>query len=255
MDTPPPIGLEPPDRPNESAHRVALTRWSVVGRAAGTSPSPSRELAREQICRGYWYPLYVFLRRKGHSAETAEEHVQGFFLEVFEKNLLAVADPGRGKFRTFLLTTLERYVAHRVREANTLKRGGSIDIHLFGTGDAERRYADFPSRELSAEAAFDRAWAIAVLENVLAELESEYQATPETFAALRPYLIADGETRPYREVATELGTTPLNVKVMVHRIRARYRKLLDETLRATVEHEGDLEEEREALLRALCLPT
>lgn len=251
MDTPPPAGLEPPVRADAAARQVALTRWSVVGRAADVVSSPARDLAREQICRGYWYPLYVYLRRKGHAAEGAEEYVQAFFLEIFEKNILATADPDRGKFRTFLLTALIRFVGHRQREANAEKRGGKLQVHSLEVGDAERRYLDFASRDLTPEAAFDRAWAIAVLEIVLQHLEAEYIDKPDVFAALRPYLIAESDGQSYQEVAQVLGTTALNVKVMVHRLRNRYRKLLDEHLRATVDDVSELEDERRALFAAL----
>lgn len=269
MVTPPPAGLEPnngceldsglePDTKQEpgsakadASHRVALTRWSVVGRASESVSSPAREIAREQICRGYWYPMYVYLRRKGHVAEVAEEYVQGFFLELFDKNVLASAEPGRGKFRTFLLTALVRYVGHCQRESMAMKRGGHVRIETLESGEAENRYAAFASRELTPEAAFDRAWALAVLDNVLRSLEAEHQDRPGFFAAIRPYLTTEAEAKPYAETARELGMSELNVKVTVHRLRVRYRKLLDEHLRATVEGTDSLEEERRVLMNAL----
>lgn len=251
MTTPPPAGLEPRETPSDADHRVALTRWSVVGRAAGAISSPARELAREEICRGYWYPMYVYLRRKGHAAEVSEEYVQGFFLELFDKNVLAAADPERGKFRTFLLTALVRYVGHCQRESAAVKRGGGLRIETLEAGEAEHRYAAFASRELPPEAAFDRAWALAVLDNVLQLLEAEHREKPDFFKAIRPYLTTETDAKSYAETAKELGITALNMKVIVHRLRARYRKLLDQQLSATIEGPRDLEEERRVLLNAL----
>jgi RNA polymerase sigma factor (sigma-70 family) len=250
METPPPAGLAPGRSPSQ-AHRVSATRWSVVSRAAMAGPCEQREQARDDICRNYWYPMYVYLRRKGHAATVAEDFVQGFFLELFEKNHLAAADPERGRFRTFLLTALQRYAAHRLREGYALKRGGNVQMHSLGDVEAETRYAKVAAFEATPEAAFDRAWAVTLLENVLASLADEYQDRADLFDALRPYLTADSQLIPYSETASRLGMTALNVKVTVHRLRARYRKLLDDQLRATLDDDGDLEEERAALIRAI----
>lgn len=233
--------------------RLSATRWSVVARAAQPGNVPERETARDFLCRTYWYPLFVFLRRKGHSASHAEDLVQGFFLQLFEKDLLAAADPQRGRFRTYLLTALSHFAAHDYRDQQAIKRGGSRTFEPLDTADADRRYLAMASRDACPESAFERAWAVTLLESVLAELQAEYADNTELFAALRPYLTADTEQLPYADTARQLGVSALNIKVSVHRLRARYRRLLDQQLLATVEDPAELDEERAALFQALSL--
>ena len=248
--TPPPSGLQP-SAESMTSPRVAMTRWSVVARAASAMSEPQREAARSDLCRIYWYPMYVFLRRRGSSSSEAEDLVQGFFVELFEKNLLAAADPDRGRFRTFLLTSLTHYASHEHRREMALRRGGGQQIRSLVDIDADHRYASTAALSATPEAAFDRAWAMTLLNLVLDQLQQEYAERPEFFAALRPYLTADDGQVPYRETAERLGVDPLSIKVAVHRLRGRYRKLLDQQLMATVGDSSDLAEERAELFRAL----
>ncbi len=231
--------------------RLSATRWSVVARAAQSGNVPERETARDLLCRTYWYPLFVFLRRKGHSATHAEDLVQGFFLQLFEKDLLAAADPLRGRFRTYLLTSLSHFAAHDYRDQQALKRGGTRGVEPLDTSEADRRYLAMAARDSSPESAFERAWAVTLLEAVLAKLQAEYSDNAAFFAALRPYLTTDTGQLPYADTARQLGISALNIKVSVHRLRARYRRLLDQQLLSTVEDPADLDEERAALFRAL----
>jgi RNA polymerase sigma factor (sigma-70 family) len=225
------------------------THWSVVLNARAAD-SKQAKAALETLCRTYWYPLYAFVRRLGHSPHDAEDLIQGFFAQCVEKNYLHTADERKGRFRSFLLVALKGFLANEWDRARTRKRGGD---RQFISLDAEQRYATEPSESLSPDKLFERRWALTLLENVLAKLKAEQLAAGRgaVFDALQPVLTSSGRGTPYADLAERLGLTENAVKVAVHRLRQRYRELLEQEIANTVASPDEIAEERRYLLRVL----
>jgi RNA polymerase sigma-70 factor (ECF subfamily) len=232
--------------------RFPTTCWSRVARA-GDPADPEARAALEGLCRDYWYPLYAFVRRRGLDPEEASDVIQGFFTDVLDRGALTGVDPDRGRFRAFLRGACSHYLAHHRAHDRALKRGGGrtpIPIDLL---DAEGRYGREPVHELTADRLFERRWAVALLERVLAQLAAEAAATskPGLFDRLRPMLEGDNPAESYREVASALGMTEGAVKAAAHRLRARYRALLRAEVARTVVEEADVDGELGELITAL----
>lgn len=228
------------------------TRWSVVVNAADSDTQLSRE-ALEQLCRTYWFPLYTYTRRRGLSAHDAEDATQEFFARLVEKNWVAQADRSRGRFRSFLLMAMSRFLANRFKMENARKRGGDHKhVPLLDMDTAETRYGHEPADTATPEQAFERQWALTLLEVVLAKLRSEFESGDKTalFDLLKPCL-SGGELQPYSELAEKLGTSESNIKVNVHRMRERYRALLRNEIAQTVTSEDEIDGELKHLFRAL----
>ena len=223
------------------------THWSVVLNARAPD-SKTAKAALESLCTVYWYPLYAFVRRLGHSPHDAEDLIQGFFAQCIEKNYLHTADQEKGRFRSFLLVALKRFLANEWDRARTRKRGGDRQIISL---DAEERYAAEPAESLSPDKLFERRWALTLLENVLNKLKAEQAEAGRLaiFTELQPVLTSRGT--PYAELAKRLGLTESAVKVAVHRLRQRYRELLEYEIANTVSSPADIPDERRYLLRVL----
>jgi RNA polymerase sigma factor (sigma-70 family) len=230
-----------------SAQWFLTTHWSVVCNARAPDSDKARA-ALETLCAAYWYPLYAFARRLGHSPHDAEDLIQGFFAQCIEKNYLQTADQKKGRFRSFLLIALKRFLANEWDRARTLKRGGGRQLISL---NAEQRYASEPAEALSPDKLFERRWAMTLLENVIAKLKAEQAAAGRLaiFTELQAVLTARGT--PYAELATRLNITESAVKVAVHRLRQRYRELLEQEIANTVSSPEDIAEERRYLLRIL----
>lgn len=228
------------------------TRWSVV-LAAGRASSPDSEQALAELCRTYWYPLYAYTRRRGHSREEAEDLTQAFFARFLERNYVAGLASERGKFRAFLLACLKHFLANEWEKAGRQKRGGGIrDLSLDWAGAEERlqsRLADPSNPEL----AFDREWALALLERVIHRLEAEQASEGKTafFAAAKGFLMAGTDHDPQARVAAELNIEPGALRVAVHRLRQRYRKLLRDEIAQTLADPAQVEDELRSLRAAL----
>ena len=229
----------------------AATRWTVVA-AAGRNESLQADQALEQLCQIYWYPLYAYVRRCGYESHEAEDLTQEFFARLLAKNYLADADREKGRFRSFLLVSLKHFLANEWDRKNAQKRGGrhphiSLDAHA-----AETRYRTEPVHELSADKVLDREWAVTLLEQVLRRLDAEYASAGKAgqFNQFKPYLTAGRDSIPYAVVAAKLGTTEGAVKVTVHRMRRRYRKLLREEIAHTVASPAEIDAEIRHLFAA-----
>lgn len=228
------------------------THWSVV-LAAGQGDSTRGRAALERLCRDYWYPLYAFVRRLGHGAHDAEDLVQGFFAVCLEKNYLGAAEQSKGRFRSFLLVALKRFMANERDRQRALKRGGaSVPVSLDSL-TAEQRYALEPAEVLTAEKLYDRRWALTLLDRVLARLQSEQTAAGKAtqFDCLKECITSGERGTPYAELGARLSLTEGAVKVAVHRLRQRYRALLEEEIAHTVATPEEVDEERRHLLRSL----
>lgn len=227
------------------------TRWSMVLTARGNDTHARAAL--EQLCQVYWYPLYAFVRRLGHSAHDAEDLVQGFFEECLGKNYIANAEEAKGRFRTFLLIALKRFLGHEREKVHAQKRGGKQSPVALDALTAEQRYALEPPEHLTAERIFERRWALTLLERVLARLREEQSAGGNlpSFDVLKDTLTSAGRGTPYAKLAEQLHTTEGAVKVAVHRLRRRYRELLEEEIANTVSAPEEIAEERRHLLKVL----
>jgi RNA polymerase sigma factor (sigma-70 family) len=227
------------------------THWSLV-LAAGERASPDAEQALAALCRTYWYPLFAFLRRKGHDFAEAEDLTQGFFTALLEKDFLKDVDRERGRFRSFLLAALKHYTAKQHRAARAQKRGGGLGLFSIDCSEAEHRYQQEPFHEVTPESLFDHHWATTVIERVLEALAADHAGKTALFAELKGYL--DGSNpAPYREAAERFGMTEGALKVAVHRLRQRFGVLLRNEIARTVARPEEIEDELQALFKALRL--
>ena len=234
------------------AGRFATTHWSVV-LTAGRPGSAHYQQALETLCRTYWFPLYAYLRRRGYDGAQAEDHTQAFFAYLLARHGLRLADPKRGKFRSFLLGALKHFLANERARAQAQKRGGNQTILSLDLDKAESQYALEPRDELSPERLFERSWALTVLERAMARLQAE-ATTPKKkklFECLKTYLTADKSSIRYHDAAEQLGMSDGAVKTAVHRLRRRYRELLREEIAQTVSTEDQIDEEIRDLFAAL----
>jgi len=227
------------------------TRWSVVRAAASTQPSQARQ-ALEILCSTYWYPLYAYIRHRGNSAEDAKDLIQEFFARFIEKDCLKDVDPAKGKFRSFLLASVNHFLSNEWDRAKTFKRGGGVTFLPLDFAAAEERHVRGSAQDLSPERLFDRAWALTLLESALVRLRREYAESGKGahFDRLKGSLT--GEDRvPYRDLGVELGLSEGAVKVAVHRLRRRYRDLLLEEIAHTLAEGESVDEELRHLLSAI----
>jgi RNA polymerase sigma factor (sigma-70 family) len=230
----------------------ATTRWSLV-LAAGQRCSPQSSAALATLCENYWYPLYAYVRRRGHDADEAQDFTQAYFARLLEKNDLAAADPGRGRFRAFLLTSLKHFLANEWDRARAEKRGGGRSVLSIDFGTAEERYRAEPSHDLTPEKIFERRWALVLLENVLARLhdESAQAGKADSFDRLKGFLTGEQAAVTYGKLAVELNTSEGAVKVAIHRLRRRYRELLRAEIEETVADAQEIDQEIRDLFSAL----
>jgi len=207
----------------------------------------------ETLCRGYWFPLYVYLRRHGYDSHQAEDYTQAFFCRVLEKQVLRLADSKRGRFRSFLLATLKNFLADERDRARAQKRGGGRKLLSIDFNEAENQYALEPAVRLSPEKLFDKSWALTVLERTMACLKTELarKNKKELFDHLKIYLTAEKGSIPYRDTAAELNMTEAAVRTAVHRLRRHYRKSLRDEIAQTVATEDQIDEEIDDLFAAL----
>jgi RNA polymerase sigma-70 factor (ECF subfamily) len=207
--------------------------------------SPQSDEALETLCRTYWFPLYAFVRRLGHSAQDAEDFTQEFFARLLKKEYLQSAEREKGRFRTFLLVALKHFLANEWDRQHAQKRGGHAPILSIDQEEAESRLALESARSLQPDALFDRQWAVTLLDRTLSRLREEYVATgrAKLFEHLRGCLAKDESAPPYGQIAAELNLTDAAVKMAAHRLRARYRDILREEIRDTVHSPQEIDEE------------
>ncbi|MBN1806972.1 MAG: hypothetical protein JW837_17120 [Sedimentisphaerales bacterium] len=234
------------------AGRFATTHWSVVLQA-GRPKAPGYQEALQTLCRIYWFPLYVYLRRQGYDNQQAEDYTQAFFCRILEKKVLGMADSRRGKFRSFLLSTLKHFLSDEYDRASAQKRGGGRRILSIDFKGAENQYNLEPADNLSPEKLFDKSWALTVLDRTMSRLKEEMvsQNKESLFEHLKIYLTAGKGSIPYCDRAVEMNMTEGNVKTAVHRLRRRYRKLLRDEIAQTVTADDQIDEEIDDLFNAL----
>src|SRR5438093_9169077 len=231
------------------AGSFATTHWSVV-LLAGQAESPHGAEALEKLCRTYWYPLYVYVRRQGNSPEDAQDLTQIFFSRLLEKNCFAKADRERGKFRTFLLGSLKNFLVNEWKRAGRLKRGGDLTFLSFDANAAEERYAGEQIDETNPANDFERQWAVTLIEQVFTTLRREYASADKAqlFEALKVFIWGDKAPGSYAEIGRQLNLTEGTVKVAVHRLRQRFRELLRAEVAHTVARPEDIDGELRHLI-------
>jgi RNA polymerase sigma factor (sigma-70 family) len=236
------------------ANRFYTTRWSVVLLSAQSQSSDCKE-AFAELCRLYWYPLYGFIRYRGYSAEDAQDLAQGFFLHLIERKTLRRVDRSKGKFRSFLLASLQNYLSNEAERARCLKRGGRAEIVYLDIERAEERYSVEPVETLTPEKIFDARWAMALLGQAMNRLNREYlaQGKTTTFEALNAFLdpINSKELPTYEDVAARLKISVGSVKTLIHRLRKQYTAFVREEISRTVSNSADVDAEIHHLCEAL----
>ena len=233
-----------------SAARFNTTHWSVVLNAKDGG-TPDAGAALEELCRTYWAPLYAYLRRHGSSPADAQDLVQGFFASLLERDGFAVVERERGKFRSFMLASLKHFTSNERERTQAQKRGGRYSFVPLDEAQAEENF--LAARDLPPDEVFARSWALAVIGQAIYLLREEY-AGPEravVFAALEPFLSSDRVTRPYAELAAQLGLSESGVKMAVQRMRRRFGELLRGEIARTVGSAAEVDEEIRALFAAL----
>jgi len=229
----------------------ATTRWSLIA-AAQDASAPAARQALADLCSAYWFPVYAYVRRRGHDHHAAQDLTQGFFARLLEKNDLAAADRTRGRFRSFLLTACQHFLANQHDHDTAKKRGGGrVHVALDFTS-ADGRYSHEPADATTPERLFARQWALGLLERVLAGLRDEYEGSgrAKLFYALKECLTGATEAR-YAGLADRLRMTEGAVKVAVHRLRQRYKDRLRSAIAETVATPDEVEDEIRDLFAAL----
>jgi DNA-directed RNA polymerase specialized sigma24 family protein len=237
---------------NPSIVSFPSTCWSRVV-AARDRAKPEAQEALAQLCAAYWYPIYAFIRRKGNGSDQALDLTQDYFARMLKRDTVAAADPAKGRFRSFLLADCTRFLTDAHQHAHAAKRGGGVPPLSIDARDAEGRYLREPSHDRTAERLFERTWALALLQAVLAQLRREYERSDRgaAFDALKVVLTEGPKSASHAELARRLGTTPGAVQVAVHRLRRRYRDLVRHAIAATVDDTVDVEDEIRDLFAAL----
>src|SRR5579864_82376 len=226
------------------------TRWTLVVAAGDPHPKESRS-ALVSLCENYWYPLYAYLRRRGYPADEAQDLTQEFFVRVLEGRYLDRADPEKGRFRSFILTSLKFFVADEEDRHRARKRGGGILVPLeFSSGEA--RYQREPAHDETPEQIFERRWALAMLDRVVERLRNEFvhHGRPEHFERLKVFLLGQSDA-PYAALAREMNTSEGALKVAIHRLRKRYRELFRQEIADTVADPAEVESELRFLAAVL----
>jgi RNA polymerase sigma factor (sigma-70 family) len=233
--------------PRQASPRFETTRWSLVLRAGDGAE------ALETLCRRYWYPLYAFVRRAGHGEHDAQDLTQAFFARLLEKRWLEDADPNRGRFRTFLLTALKRFLANEWDRERALKRGGAAAVISIDALEAETRFQREQPALSDDHLQFDRRWALTLLEETLRRLEAEWGAAGRMaeFLALRGSLTSERGTFDGREAGAALNLNEGAVRVAVHRLRKRFREIFREEIAQTLADPAELDAELRHLVDVL----
>lgn len=234
-----------PDSPFPSTH------WTTV-LMAGENGSTQAHDALGRLCGKYWYPLYVYVRRRGYSHAEGQDLTQEFFSRLLEGNLVRLAKRERGKFRSFLLSSLNNFLINEWKKERAQKRGGGRVTFFSELEGADERWRLDAALRTEPEEAFDESWALAVLRQAFARLHAEWtgQGREDLFQKLKPFLLGDADG-PYREVARHVGVSEGAIKVGVHRLRRRLRELLNEEIRHTVADPSEIHDETRHFIRVL----
>lgn len=229
------------------------TSWTLIHKVQKGSEQEATQ-ALDEICRSYWYPIYAFSRRFGFGAEDAEDLTQIFFQNLLSCESLQAVTQERGKLRNFMLAMLKRIISKHLRHDAAEKRGGSKAVTLsFDEFDAEARYSMEPSDGRDPDALFDQAWARDVLASAESKLHADYAKADnvETFEQLREFLPLGDNATPYADAAKKMGVTESTLRLLIHRMRKRYGKLVEQAIEHTVCDPEQIKAELEHLMRVI----
>jgi DNA-directed RNA polymerase specialized sigma24 family protein len=233
--------------------QFAATRWSLVLAAGGRRSTPNSRQALETLCQTYWYPLYVYVRRRVSDVHEAQDLTQAFFASLLERDALEAADRERGRFRSFLLTAFKHFLSDERDKAKAQKRGGGRRAIRLNLETGESRFALEPADELTPERLYEKQWALTFLDHVLRRLEDEFagKGKDKQFQALKPFLAGETEPDSYEIAARDLGISAAAAKVAAHRARRRYREILRAEIAETVAGPQEVDDEIRHLRAAL----
>ena len=241
------------DSQRRLSSQFMTTHWSVV-LSAGLDSSPAAQVAMEQLCRIYWYPLYAHVRRRGHDRHNAEDLTQEFFARLLDQQWLNSVAPEKGRFRTFLLVALDHFLANEWRKGQALKRGGGrAKVSLDETQSGEERFSREVTSQAAPERAFDKLWATTVLDQAMTRLQQEFSVRGKAahFEDWKVFLSREATAQDCQASSQRLGMSVGAVTVAVHRFRSRYGDLLRETVAQTVAQAADVDEELRYLFELL----
>jgi DNA-directed RNA polymerase specialized sigma24 family protein len=240
-----------PDRTGDGG-RFATTSWTVVVQARDQG-SPQARQALAELFRAYWYPLYAFLRRRGFPPDQAEDLTRGFFADLLARDSFKTVDPAKGRFRTFLLASLESFLADRRARDRRVKRGGGVHHVSIDLRGAEGRYLREPAHEFTPERLFERRWTLTLLDHVLDRLEREMilKGKGGLFERLKPALMGAHDEATYALVGEGLGKSEGAIRVDARRLRKRFRALINEEIVRTIADPGQVDDEINVLSLAL----
>ncbi len=237
--------------PSHSSESFQTTHWTVV-LLAGRGGSAEAADALEKLCRGYWYPLYTYIRRRGYEVAEAQDLTQDFFARMLAKDWLARAEPARGRFRCFLLASLNHFLANEWHRSQCQKRGGGNRV-ISLDDTAELRYGSQPATQETPEKAYERQWALTLFEHALQSLRMEFARSgdEQRYELLKDFLWQHGEGAEYRRVGEQLHLSLSAVSSLVYRMRQRYQELVRQEVAHTVTSPSEVEEELRSLVAAL----
>jgi RNA polymerase sigma-70 factor (ECF subfamily) len=241
---------EKPPVPGRSSFES--THWSIILKA-GDLPSPDSQQALEALCGTYWYPLYAYARRQGYALDEAEDLVQAFFARLLEGNILAVADPARGRFRSFLRTAFRNFSTNERERAQAQKRGGGVRRLSIDVASGESRFRLEPAHELTAERFYEKQWAVTLLDHVMSLLRDEFvrDGKERQFDCLKAYLPGGRSQDAFATASGQLGISRGAAMAATSRLRGRYRELLRTEISRTVANEEEVDDEIGQLFDAL----
>jgi RNA polymerase sigma-70 factor (ECF subfamily) len=232
----------------QGSPRFPETAWSLVVSAGEQTSDQSRQ-ALERLCSVYWYPIYGYVRRKGHDEEAARDLTQGFFTRLVEKNYVAAADHDRGRFRSFLLMAVQRFLLNEIDRHQAVKRGKGAPIDSLDLDTAEERYRREPPNNTTPETLYERRWALTILERALNRLKVRYPA--DRLAKMTPFLVGEAPRGAYELVAADLGISEGALKIAVHRLRQHYKASLRAEIAETVASSSEVMHEVQYLITVL----
>lgn len=240
-------------RCQEQGGMFASTHWSIIGVAASNRTSERAQVALGELCKAYWSPLYVFIRRRGLAPEEAQDLTQEFLAEFLSGDKVARADRNIGRFRSFLVASLENFLHNQWRRRTAQKRGGGQASLTLDTVNPEVRFANALKHAETPADAYDRQWACALVDEALGALRSEWERDGRgaLFEAFQAHLWEDATSVPYAELCAQFDLTPVNLRVTFHRFRQRYRDLLRQAVAATVATEAEVEDELRFLMQVV----
>jgi len=237
--------------PRDGGWEFRTTHWSVV-LAAGETVSPAADDALDRLCRAYWYPLYAHVRRRGNNPHEAQDLTQAFFERLLEKSFLRAVDRNKGRFRTFLLTALDHFLANEWRRGRSRKRGGGQPVVSLDDDSAEDRYHLEPIHDETPERLFERRWALTLLDRAMIRLSEECAAEKrDLFDVVKPLIGGERADLPHSLLAARLGLTENALNLALLRFRRRYGELIREEIAGTVASVQEVDEELRYLIAAI----